>query len=74
MVTIASLVLAFFVWAVPSVAYAYNNPDLLPDRPTNIIDLARALTDIQEARLDEHLSQFETETGWKLRVLTQFDR
>jgi hypothetical protein len=61
-------------WAIAPAAYAYDNPDLLPDRPTNIIDLANALTDTQQDQLDQHLQDFEAETGWKLRVLTQFDR
>lgn len=55
-------------------AQAFNNPELLPDSPTPIIDLARVLTDTQEQRLARELNQFEDETGWKLRVLTQFDR
>ncbi len=58
----------------PPPALAYENPDLLPDHPTNIIDLARALTPVQEANLGDEITQFEEETGWKLRVLTQFDR
>jgi len=67
--------LAGSVWAMFSpVALAYNNPDLLPDTPTPIIDLAKSLTSVQEERLVEELKQFEAETGWKLRVLTQYDR
>jgi hypothetical protein len=57
-----------------SVAYAYNNPDLLPDVQTPIIDLAKALTEKQEVTLAKDLEDFEQETGWKLRVLTQFER
>lgn len=57
-----------------SAAYAYNNPDLLPDVQTPIIDLAKALTEKQEASLAKDLEDFEQETGWKLRVLTQFER
>jgi hypothetical protein len=55
-------------------AFAFENPQLLPDHPTNVIDLANNLTQIQETKLDAELGQFETETGWKLRVLTQFDQ
>lgn len=61
-------------WAIAPAAYAYDNPDLLPNQPTNIIDLANALTDTQQDQLDQQLQDFEAETGWKLRVLTQFDR
>ncbi|MBU6229759.1 MAG: TPM domain-containing protein [Cyanobacteria bacterium REEB459] len=55
-------------------ALAYDNPELLPDNDTVIIDLAKSLTPRQEENLNTELSQFETETGWKLRVLTQYDR
>lgn len=73
--------LALAIWFNPlgllpgsSAAYAYNNPDLLPDVQTPVIDLAKALTEAQENTLAENLESFEQETGWKLRVLTQFDR
>lgn len=67
------------VWLHPSPsgllpAYAFNNPDLLPNEKTPIIDLANALTTQEEAALSQDLEQFEQDTGWKLRVLTQFDR
>lgn len=75
LVQFAALFLAGSVWAIFSPpALAYNNPDLLPDTSTPIIDLAKSLTSIQEDRLAEELNQFEAETGWKLRVLTQYDR
>lgn len=55
-------------------AFAFNNPELLPDSPTPIIDLAKSLTSVQEDRLAQNIEQFEAETGWKVRVLTQYDR
>jgi hypothetical protein len=55
-------------------AQAFDNPDLLPDHPTPVIDLARALTDRQRGALEAELSEFEASSGWKLRVLTQYDR
>ncbi|HEY9617551.1 MAG TPA: TPM domain-containing protein [Microcoleaceae cyanobacterium] len=74
-------VLALTIWFNPlgllpggTAAYAYNNPDLLPDVQTPVIDLAKALTEEQESTLAQNLENFEQETGWKLRVLTQFDR
>jgi hypothetical protein len=57
-----------------STAYAFNNPDLLPTEKTNVIDLAKFLTSDQETALAKDLQEFEQQTGWKLRVLTQFDR
>lgn len=74
-------VLALWVWFDPgavlthsSAAYAFDNPDLLPPEKTLVIDLANFLTSNQEVELDQQLNDFEQETSWKLRVLTQFDR
>jgi hypothetical protein len=55
-------------------AWAYDNPDLLPDHATPVIDLARILTDGQRSSLETELDGFEQSSGWKLRVLTQYDR
>ena len=66
--------LACCIWAIAPAAHAFNNPELLPDVPTPIIDLGRNLTERQEIALADDLNVFEQETGWKLRVLTQFDR
>lgn len=75
LVSFAAFFLAMSVLTIFSpAAQAYNNPDLLPDAPTPIIDLAKSLTSVQEDRLSQELQQFEAETGWKLRVLTQYDR
>lgn len=70
----AAFFLALWVWAIAPAAHAFNNPDLLPQVQTPIIDLAKALTDIEEEDLAKKLNAFEAETGWKLRVLTQYDR
>lgn len=72
--TAAAFLLMLLTWTIAPAAQAYDNPDLLPDVPTNIIDLADSLTSIQQEALDKNLDAFEAETGWKLRVLTQFDR
>ncbi|MEO1003345.1 MAG: TPM domain-containing protein [Cyanobacteria bacterium J06638_7] len=66
------LLLGLTAWAPP--ARAYDNPELLPDHPTPVIDLARAFTDSQRADLEQELSGFEAASGWKLRVLTQYER
>ncbi len=62
------------VWSLAAPAWAFNNPELLPPHPTPVVDLAKVLTPIQQERLSLELGQFETDTGWKLRVLTQYDR
>lgn len=71
---VVAISIALCVWSIAPVAQAYDNPDLLPDHYTPIIDLADSLTDIQQQSLEQDLTSFEAETGWKLRVLTQFDR
>jgi hypothetical protein len=55
-------------------AWAVNNPELLPEKVTPVVDLANFLPDIQENSLIKDIKDFEQETGWKLRVLTQYDR
>lgn len=74
LVSLAAFFLAVSLWAVAPAAHAYDNPDLLPNTPTPIIDLAKSLTATQEEALVKNIESFEAETGWKLRVLTQYDR
>jgi hypothetical protein len=76
-IRLAPLVLALVVWLNPlqaSPAYAFDNPELLPVEKTPVVDLANILTTQQEESLAQNLTAFEQDTGWKLRVLTQFDR
>ena len=73
---LATLLLVLTCWLGVGIApaHAYDNPDLLPDHPTPVIDLAKILTDGQRTSLEDNLNRFESDTGWKLRVLTQYDR
>ena len=70
----AGLLILLIGVGIASPAHAYDNPDLLPDHPTPVIDLARAFSDAQRGGLEQSLDQFEENTGWKLRVLTQYER
>ncbi len=54
--------------------FAYDNPDLLPENPTPIIDLAKTLSSNQRLKLEKSLNDYEKETGWKIRVLSQYER
>ena len=45
-----------------------------PDPVVTVLDLAKQLSESQEAQLDNQLKALEKDTGWKLRVLTQFDQ
>lgn len=69
------LFLAGSIWTThTSPAYAYNNPELLPSEVTPVVDLGKSLNVVQEQNLVQELYDFEQETGWQLRVLTQYDR
>ncbi|MEM6447285.1 MAG: TPM domain-containing protein, partial [Cyanobacteria bacterium P01_D01_bin.123] len=46
----------------------------LPQPVVTVLDLANELPARQEAELATQLEDLEAATGWKLRVLTQFDR
>lgn len=74
LVSLAAFFLALSVWAIAPAAQAFDNPDLLPDIETPVIDLANFLPSLQEEAVVKDLQNFEAETGWKLRVLTQYDR
>ena len=77
LVRLCSLALMLLVVLAPMAsppAWAYDNPDLLPTEPTAVIDLAKLLTDGQRTALEQELADFEAGSGWKLRVLTQYDR
>ena len=54
--------------------FAYDNPDLLPKEQTPIIDLAKALSEKQRLDLEASLNSYEQETGWKIRVLSQYEK
>jgi hypothetical protein len=69
-----AIVLSISVWSIAPSAQAFDNPDLLPTEQTPIIDLAKTFTPIQEENLVKQIDKFEAETGWKLRILTQYDR
>ena len=70
----AACFLALSVWIAAPSALAVNNPELLPDIETPVVDLANFLPTLQETSLIDDIDNFEAETGWKLRVLTQYDR
>jgi hypothetical protein len=46
----------------------------LPQPPVLVLDLAGELSESQETWLADRLLNLEKDTGWKLRVLTQFDQ
>ena len=66
--------LLFLTTCLTSPALAVNNPELLPDKETPVVDLANFIPQSQEDSLIKNLESFEAQTGWKMRVLTQYDR
>ncbi|WP_013323311.1 TPM domain-containing protein [Gloeothece verrucosa] len=75
LIVIAVGVLFLSMWGVkPSAAWAVNNPELLPEQETPVVDLANYLPTLQEEALIDNIKDFEAESGWKMRVLTQYDR
>ena len=70
---LGACLLVLGTWLTPP-ALAVNNPELLPAEVTPVVDLANLLPQLQEQSLVENLEDFEAETGWKMRVLTQYDR
>lgn len=70
----AAIVVLLGVLSAPTAAYAFNDPSLLPAEETPIVDLADILPTLQEEALLQKIQSFESETGWKMRVLTQYDR
>ena len=73
LITVGACLLILTTCFTPA-ALAVNNPELLPDIETPVVDLANFLPKLQEESLIENLDNFEAETGWKMRVLTQYDR
>ena len=66
------MILITLVLATPS--FAADNSDLLPDHQTPIIDLAKSLSNDQRAKLETSLFEYEKNTGWKIKVLTQYEK
>ncbi len=73
LITLSIFFFSVSTWIITPVAQAVNNPELLPDQETPVVDLANFLPQSQEESLIQDIENFEANTGWKLRVLTQYD-
>ena len=70
-----AIIFAFIVTIFfSSPAFAYDNPELIPEEATPVLDLAKALNKNQRSELEESLKAYEKETGWKIRVLSQYEK
>ena len=65
--------LSLFLLIFNNPCFAINNPNLLPENKTPVIDLAKTLSRNQRESLEETLSKFELESGWKIKYLSQFE-
>ena len=65
------LSLIILVFSMPT--FALNNPELLPVIKTPVIDLAKTLSPNQKDLLEKTLNDFENESGWKIKYLSQFE-
>ena len=62
------------IFSMEGITFAYDNPDLLPKEQTPIIDLAKTLSEKQRLDLETSLNAYEEDTGWKIRVLSQYEK
>ena len=70
-----SAIFAFLISLTISLpTFAANNPELLPSKQTPIIDLARTLSENQRIDLEKSLNDYEINTGWKIRLLSQYEK
>ena len=54
-------------------SFALNNPQLLPDVNSPVLDLAKTLSPQQKESLENDLNKFEVENGWKIKYLSQYE-
>ncbi len=65
------LSLLILIFNEPSLAI--NNPNLLPEEKTPVIDLAKTLSPNQKESLENNLNNLEEKSGWKIKYLSQFE-
>ena len=53
--------------------FSADNPNVLPKFQTPVIDLAKTLSPSQKKSLEENLNEFEKQSGWKIKYLSQFE-
>ena len=74
-IKVFSGILAFLIsLVITTPAIAANNPELLPSYQTPVIDLARTLSPTQKETLEKSLNEYQEESGWKIRFLSQYEK
>ena len=67
------IILSIVILIFNEPSFAINNPNLLPEEKTPVIDLAKTLSPNQKKSLEENLNNLEKESGWKIKYLSQFE-
>ena len=65
------LAIVIFIFNQPTLAI--NNPEVLPETETPVLDLAKTLSPKQKISLEEKLNNLEEQSGWKIKYLSQFE-
>ncbi len=65
------LILMLSIYNKP--CFAINNPELLPEIKSPVIDLAKTLSPYQKEILEKQLNDFEEQSGWKIKYLSQYE-
>tara|TARA_Y100001978_G_scaffold199281_1_gene213317 strand:- start:432 stop:1220 length:789 start_codon:yes stop_codon:yes gene_type:complete len=67
------LILSLMLLIFNKPCFALNNPDILPEVKTPVIDLAKTLSPYQKKILEDELNNFEDQSGWKIKFLSQYE-
>ena len=65
--------LSLIILLICNPSFALDNPDLLPEESSPVLDLAKILSPNQKDLLEKNLNKFETDSGWKIKYLSQFE-
>ena len=65
--------LSFMILISSQQSFALNNPELIPDINSPVLDLAKTLSPDQKVDLENSLRKFEKDSGWKIKYLSQFE-
>ena len=61
------IIISLIIFIFNEPCLAINNPNLLPEVKTPVIDLAKTLSPNQRKTLEENLNNFEIQSGWKIK-------
>tara|TARA_Y100001970_G_scaffold213420_1_gene260826 strand:- start:1479 stop:2279 length:801 start_codon:yes stop_codon:yes gene_type:complete len=68
-----TIFLIILVISIPIKAFSISESTVIKSDKTSVIDLARTMSSFQQRELDSSIKELEMRTGWKIRVLTQYE-